>query len=63
MTGRVKLTEAQIDRLRYKYAHIGCPAAKYEDNCAHPDECAENGRCKDLAEPRSAPFAAITKGG
>lgn len=35
-------------RLYYKYAHVGCPAAKYEDNCGHPDLCAENGRCLDL---------------
>lgn len=36
------------DRLYYKYAHIGCPAAHMEDNCAHPDRCADNGRCLDL---------------
>ena len=36
------------DRLYYKYSHVGCPAAHMEDNCAHPDRCAENGRCLDL---------------
>jgi hypothetical protein len=42
-------TAAQLrSRLHYKYAHIGCPAARMEDNCAHPDRCADNGRCLDL---------------
>jgi len=36
------------DRLYFKYSHIGCPAAKMEDNCAHPDRCADNGRCLGL---------------
>ncbi len=40
--------EALYQRLYYKYSHIGCPAAQMEDNCAHPDRCAENGRCLDL---------------
>lgn len=34
--------------LYHKYSHIGCPAARYDDNCAHPDRCADNGRCLDL---------------
>lgn len=40
--------EGRYERLYYKYAHVGCPAARMEDNCAHPDRCAENGRCIDL---------------
>lgn len=36
------------DKLYYKYSHIGCPAAHYEDNCAHPDRCADNRRCLEL---------------
>lgn len=36
-------------RLHYKYSHIGCPAAHMEDNCAHPDQCADNGRCLRLS--------------
>lgn len=35
-------------RLLYKYSHVGCPAAHYEDNCDRPSVCAENGRCLDL---------------
>jgi hypothetical protein len=35
-------------QLLYKYTHVGCPAARYEDNCEHPSKCAENGRCLDL---------------
>lgn len=46
------MTQATADknwsRLYYKYSHIGCPAAHMEDNCAHPDRCADNGRCIDL---------------
>ena len=42
------------ERLLHKYAHVGCPAARYEDNCAHPDDCADNGRCLDLGPD---PFA------
>lgn len=40
---------AQYTRLYIKYSSVGCPAAQYEDNCAHPDRCAENGRCLNLA--------------
>jgi hypothetical protein len=46
--------EMQHERLLYKYAHIGCPDAGYEDNCAHPNDCAEAGRCLDLAERAKA---------
>jgi hypothetical protein len=35
--------------LLYKYAHVGCPAARYEDNCTHPDRCADNGGCLGLS--------------
>lgn len=38
----------RYSRLYFKYSHIGCPAARMEDNCAHPDRCAGNGRCLDL---------------
>lgn len=41
--------EIECERLAYKYAHIGCPDAGYEDNCAHPNDCAEAGHCIDLA--------------
>lgn len=45
-----KQTPEQLyQMLLHKYSHIGCPAAHMEDNCAHPAECAENGRCRDLA--------------
>lgn len=44
---RESLTE-KYNRLYIKYSRVGCPAARYEDNCAHPDLCAENGRCVDL---------------
>ena len=40
--------EALYRSLLYKYSHVGCPAARYEDNCSRPGECAENGRCLDL---------------
>jgi hypothetical protein len=36
------------NRLRWKYHHVGCPAQQYEDICGHPQDCAENGGCKDL---------------
>lgn len=42
------VTEEEYRRLQFKYAHIGCPEAHYEDTCPHPDDCAENGRCLDL---------------
>ena len=46
---RPKQTPEQLyQRLLYKYSHVGCPAAHYEDNCDRPGECAENGRCLDL---------------
>jgi len=35
-------------RLSQKYAHIGCPAARFEDNCPHPGDCAEYGCCIQL---------------
>jgi hypothetical protein len=35
--------------LFYKYSHVGCPAVRYEDNCDHPGDCAEFGRCLELA--------------
>jgi hypothetical protein len=38
------------EKALYRYAHIGCPGAKYEDVCAHPAECALRGRCKELYE-------------
>lgn len=45
----MKQTAEQLrQHLLYKYSHIGCPAAHYEDNCAHPDRCANNGKCLDL---------------
>ena len=40
--------EGRYQWLLHKYSHVGCPAAHMEDNCAHPAECAENGRCLDL---------------
>lgn len=43
-----KVNESTYQRLLYKYAHVGCPACHYEDNCDRPAECAENGRCLDL---------------
>lgn len=43
-----QISERTRERLAYKYAHVGCPAAQYEDNCAHPGRCADNGRCLDL---------------
>lgn len=43
--------EELYQRLLYKYSHIGCPAARYEDNCDRPARCAENGRCLDLGTP------------
>lgn len=47
----MKQTKEQLyQHLLYKYAHVGCPAARYEDNCEHPARCAENGRCLELAE-------------
>jgi hypothetical protein len=49
MTNATKPDQSTRDRLLYKYAHVGCPAAHMEDNCAHPDRCADNGRCLDLA--------------
>lgn len=40
--------EALYKNLLHKYSHVGCPAARYEDNCDRPGACAENGRCLDL---------------
>jgi hypothetical protein len=59
-------TPGQWDRLHYKYSHIGCPAARYEDNCAHPDRCADNGKCLELAsEDETAPreYRRVYQGG
>ncbi len=39
---------APRQHLLHKYSHCGCPAVRMEDNCAHPDRCAENGRCLQL---------------
>lgn len=45
----MKQTKEQLyQHLLHKYSHVGCPEAHYEDNCAHPAKCAENGRCLDL---------------
>lgn len=35
----------QYQRLYYKYSHIGCPGAEYEDNCPTPWDCASKGMC------------------
>jgi hypothetical protein len=43
------VSERLYQHLLYKYSHVGCPAAHYEDNCEHPGKCAENGRCLDLS--------------
>lgn len=48
------VSERTYQRLLYKYAHVGCPAAHYEDNCDRPSDCAWNGRCLDLAPLNSA---------
>jgi len=37
-------------RAMHKYSHVGCPGARYEDNCEHPAECALRGRCRELWE-------------
>lgn len=42
-------------RLLWKYTHVGCPAARYEDICTHPAECADNGRCDEIEQPDVEP--------
>lgn len=39
-------------RLHYKYSHVGCPGFHMEDNCPHPDRCADNGCCLIVAAQR-----------
>lgn len=36
-------------KLRAKYAR-GCPFEAYEDVCAHPNECAEEGCCRKIRQ-------------
>lgn len=37
-------------RLYYKFSHIGCPGAQYDDNCGFPWDCASKGRCRENYE-------------
>jgi hypothetical protein len=37
----------------HKFSHIGCPGCGYEDNCAHPWDCASKGRCRDIYERKA----------
>jgi len=39
------MAKATYDQLLHKYAHVGCPACQYDDNCGHPAACAEHGGC------------------
>ena len=52
-TAKRKEYKPSWEQLYYKYSHIGCPHAHMEDNCAHPDRCADNGKCIDLPPLKS----------